>query len=231
MTYARTATVVDTDSVQQGCLDLDTDLSLCFTHLNTLSTSLADKITVSRKGAPGGVCELDGDGLVPVENLPEIPAASLPANQSCPTGTIQFWAGVTVPEGWVECDGRWLSQEAYANLFAVIGATYGANAQNFHVPDARGFFARGWSHASGVDPDAASRPARGDGAAGDRVGTPQTDSMLAHVHNFKTNGSLAPGGTQLTYLCPGSAANAVLSTTGGTENRPANICLMYIIKI
>ena len=87
MTYARTTTVSDAaggDSVKQGCLDLDTDLTLCFTHLNTLAASLSDKIPLAKKGAASGVCDLDADGLIPVDRLPEIPASILPPGSACP---------------------------------------------------------------------------------------------------------------------------------------------------
>lgn len=57
-----------------------------------------------------------------------------------PPGSIQFYAGMQVPEGWLECDGQELSEAAYPDLFAAIGTTWGdGNGEGaFNVPDLRG---------------------------------------------------------------------------------------------
>ena len=58
-----------------------------------------------------------------------------------PTGFVQAWAGASdnIPEGWSLCDGRGVRRNQYANLFAVIGTTYGAadGNLNFNLPDLR----------------------------------------------------------------------------------------------
>lgn len=43
-----------------------------------------------------------------------------------PTGCVMAFAGSTTPDGWLLCDGSDVSRTTYANLFAVIGTTYGA---------------------------------------------------------------------------------------------------------
>lgn len=69
-----------------------------------------------------------------------------------PTGTILPFAGSVVPLGYLLCDGSEKSQATYAELFAVIGYTYGApndpiyplQGQNtFRLPDLRGRFPLG----------------------------------------------------------------------------------------
>lgn len=59
---------------------------------------------------------------------------------SIPTGTILAFSGSNVPTGFLPCDGIRVDREQYANLFAVIGTTYGAGdlTTNFNVPDLRG---------------------------------------------------------------------------------------------
>jgi len=42
-----------------------------------------------------------------------------------------------IPEGWVECNGRWLCKHAHSDLYAVIGGKYGENGQTFNLPDLR----------------------------------------------------------------------------------------------
>lgn len=52
-----------------------------------------------------------------------------------PTGSVIQFAGTT-PSGWVECDGSEISRTEYANLFAVIGTSYGSGdgSTTFNVP-------------------------------------------------------------------------------------------------
>ena len=52
-------------------------------------------------------------------------------------GFIAPFAGTSVPEGWLLCDGSAVSRTTYAKLFAVIGTTYGAGDGNstFNLPD------------------------------------------------------------------------------------------------
>ena len=46
-------------------------------------------------------------------------------NGELPAGTTQMFAGNTIPEGWLLCDGSAVSRTDYAKLFSVIGTTYG----------------------------------------------------------------------------------------------------------
>lgn len=52
-------------------------------------------------------------------------------------GMIYPFAGTTVPEGFLMCDGAEYSRTAYPELFAAIGTTYGAGdgTSTFNVPD------------------------------------------------------------------------------------------------
>ena len=55
-------------------------------------------------------------------------------------GMIQMFGGSTAPRGWVLCNGQALNRTTYADLYAVIGTTYGAGdgSTTFNVPDLRG---------------------------------------------------------------------------------------------
>lgn len=54
-----------------------------------------------------------------------------------PTGCVQAFAGATTPQGWLLCDGSAVSRTDYADLYAVIGDTYGAGdgSTTFNLPD------------------------------------------------------------------------------------------------
>ena len=62
-----------------------------------------------------------------------------------PPGMLAPYAGKTAPSGWLLCDGSAVSRTTYADLFAVIGTTYGAGngSTTFTLPDLRGRVAAG----------------------------------------------------------------------------------------
>jgi microcystin-dependent protein len=54
-------------------------------------------------------------------------------------GTIKIFAGDVYPDGWLPCDGRCLKIREYADLYTIIGTTYGGNGRTtFALPDLRG---------------------------------------------------------------------------------------------
>ena len=57
--------------------------------------------------------------------------------QGIPVGVVQAYAGNTLPNGWLLCDGSAVSRTDYANLYAVIGDTYGAGdgSTTFNLPN------------------------------------------------------------------------------------------------
>lgn len=66
-------------------------------------------------------------------------------DDNTPIGTIAPYGGTSDPTYWLICDGRAISRTAYADLFAVIGTTYGTGdgSTTFNIPDLRGRIAQG----------------------------------------------------------------------------------------
>ena len=54
-----------------------------------------------------------------------------------PTGCVQAFAGSTTPNGWLLCDGSAVSRTDYAELYFVIGDTYGSGdgSTTFNLPN------------------------------------------------------------------------------------------------
>ncbi len=165
------------------------------------------------------------------------------------TGIVQIWTTITPPLGYLECNGAAVGRTGFPDLFALIGVTYGAGngSTTFNVPDYRGEFLRGWAHGTTNDPDKASRTNRGDGVTGDNIGTKQSSVFKAHLHGLfgtsktgnhsgigRVNGR-AIGATssefepQFRTILAGTGGD-VMSTEGGSETRPRNVNVMYIIK-
>lgn len=59
-----------------------------------------------------------------------------------PPGTMIHFAGKTLPDGWLICNGAAVSRKTYADLFKAIGTTYGTGdgSTTFNLPNARGRF-------------------------------------------------------------------------------------------
>lgn len=66
------------------------------------------------------------------------------ASLLAPTGAILPFAGATPPSGYLLANGAELSRTSYADLFGVIGETWGAGdgSTTFTLPDLRGRFLR-----------------------------------------------------------------------------------------
>lgn len=62
-----------------------------------------------------------------------------------PTGGIIPYGGSTAPTGWLLCDGAAVSRSTYADLFAIIGTTFGAGngSTTFNLPNLTGKFPQG----------------------------------------------------------------------------------------
>jgi microcystin-dependent protein len=57
-----------------------------------------------------------------------------------PTGSVVAFAGSTAPTGWVLCNGAAVSRTTYADLFSVVGTTYGVGdgSTTFNLPTLTG---------------------------------------------------------------------------------------------
>lgn len=137
-----------------------------------------------------------------------------------PAGIIQAFVGDTPPAGWFECDGHAVSRTTFAKLFALIAETYGAGdgSTTFNLPNLRGEFIRGWDHGRGVN-------------NGRILGTWESDELKSHSHNYKMGGAAYYSGTSdVVTRTDTFVTNQSTGATGGSETRPRNVALMYIIK-
>ncbi len=136
-----------------------------------------------------------------------------------PVGAVFSFAGSTVPEGYLLCNGAQISRSTYSALFSAIGTAHGNGdgSTTFNLPDYRGRFLRGRANGSGLDPDRASRIAMATGGAtGDNVGSVQgwaTKRIQGKVQ-FRTSAA----GTNLVYFSPDGPFSGSLVSSGGTDS-------------
>lgn len=117
-------------------------------------------------------------------------------------GTWKFHGGPTVPYGYLFCDGSAISRTTYANLFAVIGTTYGAGdgSTTFNIPDGRQRFPLGKA-ASGT---------------GSTLGA--TGGNIDHVHSVDP-----PNTTTTTPSSTIAATNLLTSAANPNHTHDVNI--------
>lgn len=164
-------------------------------------------------------------------------------------GVTVPYAGSSAPSGWLLCNGQAVSRTTYAALFAIVATTYGTGdgSTTFNVPDLRGEFVRGLDGGRGVD-------------TGRVLGTAQAAAFASHTHTatsvvtdaghdhdidtvitgyasgggqiniFGTNGSTTPSSASTETATTGITVATTIASEGGTETRPRNVALNFIIK-
>lgn len=162
-----------------------------------------------------------------------------------PAGTILPFAGeyTEVPKGWLLCDGLEYEKTTYPDLYLAIKSAWGENGSKFRVPDLRGVFLRGVNGSrtgTYADPDAGSRPAPYTGGnTNNSVGSFQEDVFSEHHHDIPycvyDKNTWATAAINRPLVDDTGPRHEVYSgqTTaniGGTETRPSNAYVNYIIK-
>ena len=183
---------------------------------------------------------LDAGDLI--NALPAIDGSALTGIVGTQTGVVYYYAASTAPTGFLKANGATISRSTYADLFAVVGTTYGAGdgSTTFTIPDLRGEFLRGWDDSRGVD-------------SGRSFGSNQLDQMQritgdyntsaehfnigsgtgvftdTRVNTARNSGVGYNNGTRLSFDSGNSSGARVSSSTSG-ETRSRNIALLACIK-
>lgn len=187
--------------------------------------------------------------------LPSSPYAEVAYNAfAIPVGVIVPFGGEEVPFGWMLCNGAEVSRTEYANLYNAIGVCWGIGdgSTTFNLPDMRGMFLRGVSGESENDPDAEDRVVLNDngGNTGNNVGSYQGDAIrniIGEIDGGGDDGPLPAGGEGTGAFEVGPwRGNGADGSNGagahsfnfdasrvvpvGSDNRPKNVYVNYIIK-
>lgn len=184
---------------------------------------------------------------------------SSPYSETAFNATLTFPAGIiipfagpaeNIPDGWMLCDGSAISRTDYANLYKAIGVCWGTGdgSTTFNLPDLRGMFLRGVSGDSGNDADADSRIVLTDngGNTGNNVGSYQGDAVRNITGWISGSGVSWPdlGGDGAFEVYANGAGHSNSNGSDGrgfnfdasrvvpvgSDNRPKNVYVTYIIK-
>jgi microcystin-dependent protein len=146
-----------------------------------------------------------------------------------PTGTVNAYAGLSAPNGWLICDGSAVSRTTYATLFALISTTYGVGngSTTFNLPNLKGRVIVGFNAAE------SEFDSLGE-TGGAKTHTLTTNEIPSHTHSYIFTNDGSDG-----YYNTAGATHAIdnqAATTGATGGGQAHnnlqpyITLNYIIK-
>jgi len=181
--------------------------------------------------------------------------ANLTGIEGIPTATIVPWSDSSVPSGFLECNGTAVSRTTYADLFAIVGTTYGAGdgSTTFNVPDLQDNVPVGKSNNKSIGSTGGANTVTSTGNVGGSTAnaTLSTPQLASHSHSlspnnwgsFNGNVSYPPGYNQVGRANPSSPPTNNAGSGGGhSHNMSANfsgdatsvlqpyLTIIYIIK-
>jgi microcystin-dependent protein len=163
-------------------------------------------------------------------------------NGNNPVGTVNYFARQFPPEGWLLSDGREVSRDVFADLFNMLGTSFGTGdgKTTFNLPDLRAEFIRGLDMGRGIDD-------------GRQFGSSQNDTYKSHYHNQRgwTGQALSNSSSINSNTAPlltngdsgvlssnengkntsNNASRMIpIASSGDSETRPRNVALLACIK-
>jgi len=202
-------------------------------------SNVASDITLTLPSSDGNandVLQSDGSGNLSFAALP----------QAVPTGSVHMMATTTAPSGYLKCNGAAVSRTTYADLFAIIGTTHGEGdgSSTFNVPDLRGEFVRGWDDGRGIDSGRSFASSQSDQNKQHNHTATSTVTDPGHNHVYIDQQAHNEGyrpwkagdndcgqrNKNTNNAFTGISVSTSIANDGGSEARPRNIAMMYVIK-
>ena len=119
----------------------------------TEAALVVDKNGISTAVAIGDIADFDRDSALRQDvqdntkrldnlerNAEATPPTVIPPQQLAMTGEMKIWPTATAPSGWALCQGQALNRTTYAELFDLIGTTFGSGdgSTTFNLPNLKG---------------------------------------------------------------------------------------------
>lgn len=123
------------------------------------------------------------------------------------TGTVNMWSSSTIPSGYLLCDGRAVSRTTYANLYKIIGTTYGAGdgSTTFNLPNMGGKSVVGKSSTKSIS-----------STGGSNTSTLTAANLPSHNHSIPAlSGTAASAGSHQHYEDPAGTTAYMLTFSHG----------------
>lgn len=137
-----------------------------------------------------------------------------------PVGVPLPWPLAAPPSGWLLCNGQTFTTAQYPALAVAY--------PGLATPDLRGLFIRGLDNGRGYDPLRDLGTEQLDAFASHRHQPEQSGAGNRFVADYSENGS--GSGAQITMGSNNYAMCRYTNYVGGTETRPRNFALNYIVR-
>lgn len=137
-----------------------------------------------------------------------------------PVGVPLPWPLAVPPSGWLLCNGQTFTTAQYPALAVAY--------PGLATPDLRGLFIRGLDNGRGYDPLRDLGTEQLDAFASHRHQPEQSGAGNRFVADYSENGS--GSGAQITMGSNNYAMCRYTNYVGGTETRPRNFALNYIVR-
>ena len=220
--------------------EVDTNEKANATNIGTLSSLT----TTEKTTLVGAINEVDSNSKTNTTNIGTLSSLTtteksnlvgavneVNSKAGIPTGSITMFAGNQAPAGYLLCDGSQVSRTTYANLFTVIGTTYGVGdgETSFNLPNLGGRVPMG------VGTNDNTHTFNLGATGGEYEHTLTQSEMPYHTHDL-THTYLPDGSTSRWGTNGIANGGDVESTTATGGDQPHNnvqpyIALNYIIKI
>tara|TARA_R100000231_G_scaffold105825_1_gene78409 strand:+ start:749 stop:1249 length:501 start_codon:yes stop_codon:yes gene_type:complete len=144
------------------------------------------------------------------------------------------WSTSSVPTGFLECNGQAVSRSTYADLFGIIGTTYGAGdgSSTFLVPDLQDNVAMGKSGTKAVASTGGANTVASTGNVGGSTAnaTLSTGQLASHSHpggrsNSGRSQTISSAPPQ--YYSPGGGSTAATGNTGSGQGHSHNMSATF----
>ena len=164
--------------------------------------------------------------------------ANLTGIEGIPTGTIIPWSDSSAPSGFLECAGAAVSRSTYADLFAIVGTTYGIGdgSTTFNVPDLQDNVAVSKSNNKALGTAGGANTATSTGNVGGSTAnaTLSNAQLASHTHTVSYNQGPGPwqtatlDGNPNTQQPGGASGTPATSSTGGDGGHSHNMSANFV---
>lgn len=144
--------------------------------------SMGDRILIEDSGAFRSIT---------IQQIIDLIAPQI-TSSAVPVGTVCAFAGPNEPTNWLFCYGQLVDRDAYDDLFAVLGTTYGAGdgTTTFKLPDYRGRVLAAKNNMGGTSNGVIATIMNGSvlgTLGGEERHTTSVNEMPAHGHPLNVN--------------------------------------------
>lgn len=145
-----------------------------------------------------------------------------------PIGTIMPFTSDSTLTNWLLCDGQEVSRTTYAELFSLIGTTYGTGdgSTTFNVPDMRGYVPVGKDNTD-TNIDTLGKK------YGEKTHTLTVDEIPEHAHNYYLYNTSDENTIWGPEIISGTSTTQATSKTGGGQahnNMQPSMAVNWFIK-